>query len=384
MKSLFMQKNGFLLLLGVIAIVSAVLVYLFMVGNASILQPATATPMAKEPSTPIAQLHPSKSCSSRQRYFQTGIAFPQWGPKGYGASDTRWLAELVDMRTLTAACWIEMPILFFQSSLTSTTVIPGPSTPSVSSLNYGVRFAHVLGLHIFITPLLQVRGPQPWAGDIQFSTFKQEQQWFASYWRAIKPYVVAAAQNGVEQFALGTEYEWLQVHAPSSLWNGLISELRSVFPGTLTYDMNWTSVHLPPPSWMHNADLKMIGVSAYFPLVNTPKRVDPQQIFDLWEKKVKRELDTFAARLGEPIFISEIGYRNSADTLYRTYETTSSAPPDPVEQAAAYDAALANIFSDQHILGSFFWGWDDAGGAFNLKGSQATSVIHKYYEALQT
>ena len=383
MKSFFIQKNSFLLLLGAIVILSAGLVYLFTTGHASVLQPATMTPTANMPYTPIAQLHPSTPCSSKQRNFQMGVAFPQWSPTAYGTSDTKWLTELPTMRTQIAACWVEMPILFFQSSLTSTAIMQGPSTPSVSSFNYGVHFAHAMGLHVFVTPLLQVNGPQTWAGSIKFSTSVQEQQWFASYWQAIKPYAAAAAQADVEQFALGTEYEWLQDHAPNSLWNGLIAQLRSVFPGTLTYDLNWTSVRLPVRPWMHNPDLKMIGVSAYFSLVNTPERVDSQQIFDLWQKKVKHELDTFAAKLGEPIFISEIGYRNSADTLYRTWESTSAAPPDPQEQAAAYDAALANIIHDQRILGSFFWGWDDAGGAFNLKGSQAAAVIQKYYEALQ-
>lgn len=81
-------------------------------------------------------------------------------------------------------------------------------------------------------------------------------------------------------------------------------------------------------------------------------------------------------------FLAEIGYRNSADALYHSWEPTSSAPPDPVEQAAACDAALANILPDQHILGSFFWGWDDA-RAFNLKGLPAATVIHKYYKSLQ-
>ena len=383
MKTIFIHRNIFLLLLAVIVIVSVTLVYLFTAGYDLIQQPSgSVTPTAKLPYTPIAEFHPAQPCSSKQRYFQMGVAFPQWSPTGYGTADTKWLTELQDMRTQTSACWVEIPILFFQSSLTSTIVIPGPSTPSVSSFTYGVHFAHALGLHVFVTPLLQVSGAQPWSGNIEFSTHEQEQQWFASYWQAINPYVLAATQADVEQFALGTEYEWLQEHAPNTLWNRLIAELRSVFPGTLTYDMDWTSLQTPPRSWMRNPDLKMIGVSAYLPLIDTPERVDPRHIFDLWKHTVKRALDNFALKLGEPIFISEIGYRNSADALYRSWQPTSSAPPDPQEQAAACDAALANIIPDQHILGSFFWGWDDA-EAFNLNGLQASSVIHKYYASLQ-
>jgi len=384
-RSFFIQKNSFLLLLGGIVIVSASLVYLFTAGNAFIQQPAIATPTTVPYTTPLAELsqsRPAKPCRLKQRDFQMGVAFPQWGTTAYSENDAKWLTELPDMRTQTAACWVEMPMLLYQSSFTSTRLMQGPSTPSLASFNYGIHLAHALGFHIFVTPLLQVNGAQPWAGAIQFTTFQQEQQWFENYWQTIKPYVVIAAQAGVEQFALGTEYEWLQENAPDSLWNGLIAEFRSVFPGTLTYDTNWDLIQKQPPSWMRNAGLKMIGVSAYLPMVEAPERVDPQQIFDLWKQKVKSALDNFASRLGEPIFISEIGYRNSADALYRSWESPRSAPPDPVEQAAACDAALANILPDQHILGSFFWGWDDV-GAFNLKGLQAATVIHSYYKSLQ-
>ncbi len=386
MKNFFIQKNSLLLLLGGIVIIGTTLTCLFTAGNAFIQQPAIATPTVTAPYTPLAELaqsRPLKACNAKQRHFQMGIAFPQWGSTAYSEKDAKWLTELPDMRTKTAACWVEMPILFYQSSLTSMTVTQGPGTPPVSSFNYGVHLAHALGWHIFVTPLLQVNGAQPWAGAIQLTTYPQEQQWFESYWQAIKPYAVTAAKAGVEQFAIGTEEEWLQENAPDSLWNGLIAELRSVFPGTLTYDMNWTSLQKPLPAWMRNANLKMIGVSAYLPLVDTPERVDPKQIFDLWKQTVKRALDDFALALGEPIFLSEIGYRNSADALYRSWEPTSSAPPDPVEQAAACDAALANIIPDPHILGSFFWGWDDV-GAFNLNGLQAAAVIHSYYKTLQT
>jgi hypothetical protein len=386
MKQFFIQKNSVLLLLGIIIIGGASLAYLFIAGNRSAQPPAIATPTIQVASTPLAflrQAPPPQKCQSTHRPFQMGVAFPQWGPTAYGESDGQWLTELPEMQQQTAACWVEMPVLFYQSSLSSTMVTTGQSTPSLSSFNYGIHLAHSLGLQVFVTPLLQVEGPQPWSGAIKFATYDQEQQWFASYWQAIKPYAIAAAQAGVEQFALGTEYEWLQEYAPASLWNGLISNVRSVFPGTLTYDMNWTSLQVQPSSWMHNPDLKMIGVSAYLPIINTPERVDPQQIPGLWKKTVKAALDSFAAMLGEPVFISEIGYRNSSDTLYHSWEAQSSAPRDPVEQAAACDAALANIVSDPNILGSFFWGWDSA-DAFNLNGMQAATVIHQYYASLQS
>ncbi len=165
MKTIFIYRNIFLVLLAVIVMVSATLVYLFTAGHALIQQlSGSVTPAANVPYTPIAELHPSQPCSAKQRYFQMGVAFPQWSPTGYGTADTKWLTELQDMRTQTGACWVEIPILFFQSSLTSTTVMPGPSTPSVSSFNYGIHFAHAMGLHVFVTPLLQIRYPSSLKG----------------------------------------------------------------------------------------------------------------------------------------------------------------------------------------------------------------------------
>ncbi|MDQ2713353.1 MAG: hypothetical protein M3Z08_00395 [Chloroflexota bacterium] len=384
MRPFLVQKSSLLLLLMGILIIGS-LVYLFISSNVFTAPSATVTPTGTVPlalKVPPTPLHPPKPCSSKVRDFQMGVAFPDWGPTAYSESDTRWLTELQTLRTQTASCWVEMPILLHQASLTSTIVAPGLSTSSVSSFTYGVRFAQSLGFHIFVTAQLQASGPQPWSGKITFSTYEQEQQWFQSYWQALKPYMVAAAQTGVEQFALGTEYEWLEANAPASLWNTLIAEAQGVYPGTLTYDMNWGSLQTKPPSWMHNTSLKMIGVSAYIPLVDTPAQVNPKQLPGLWKKRVKLQLDNFSKALGEPIFISEIGYPNRTDALYQPWNTTSTAPTDPAQQAAACDAALANIIPDPHILGSFFWGWDNVGD-HALHDLPATKVIHSYYTSLQ-
>lgn len=385
MKSFFVQKNTLLFLLGSIVIVSASLIFLFTAGNTLIQGPATEIPTPKSqtiPPTELGESRPMKLCNAKRRNFQAGIAFPQWTPTGYGENDTKWLEELPAMRAQTAACWVEIPVLFYQSSLTSTTVMQGPSTPSLSSFSYGIQLAHTLGLHIYVTPLLQAGGSQPWAGAIQFSTYQQEQQWFESYWQAIKPYAVAAAQSGVEQFAIGTEEEWLQANAPDALWNGLIANLHSIFPGIMTYDMNWLVQIRQLPLWMKNPLLKMIGFSEYISLADTPYPVNPNRLSGLWKVKVKGVLDALSIQLGKPILISEIGYRDSTDALYQSYSSTTTAPADPAEQAAACDAALANVIPDIHIGGIFFWGWDDT-GAFNLNGLKAATVIHSYFKSLQ-
>jgi Glycoside Hydrolase Family 113 len=164
------------------------------------------------------------------------------------------------------------------------------------------------------------------------------------------------------------------------LWNTLIANFHGVFSGTLTYDTNWTTLKVTPARWLHNVDLKMIGVSAYFPLVDTPSRVDPKRANELWKSKVRNVLDQFKAAVNKPIFISEIGYRSTADAFYRPYAQKSAASFDPEEQAAAYNAALINTIHDPNIAGIFFWAWDNV-DALSIHDLPATATLHSWYNS---
>ena len=222
-------------------------------------------------------------------------------------------------------------------------------------------------------------GPGSWAANIQFSSYEQEVQWFNSFWQVFRPYIWAAQIAGADQVSIGSEEVWLEQFAPASLWNTLIARVRSVFSRIITYDMDWTSLIRPVQAWMNNSNLSMIGVTEYIPLVDIRKRVDPKVMFSLWRDRVKRAIDNFAIHAGKPVVISEIGYRNTADALYLTWDTESpTSPPDPIEQAAACDAALENVMFDSHLAGVFFWGWDGV-GAFKLSGQPAVVVLHEWY-----
>lgn len=345
---------------------------------------ATARSSVTATRTPALPLTAETPCEAKERGYEMGVAFPQWSPQGYGGADANWLSELPQLKSQTSSCWVEMPILLYQSTFDSTTVTTGPSTPTIAALTYGIRYAHALGLHVFVTVLMGVGGSNgtAWAGSIKFSTLSDEQAWFTSYWQAVRPYAMAAAQVNAEQFGVATEEEWLQSNAPNQLWDDLISNIHSVFPGPLVYDMNWTSLGQLIPEWMFNPLLKMIGVSAYLPSTTISTRLTEEQIAALWVTQARPKLDHLATVMGEPIFLSEIGYRNSSDALYKTWQASSSAPADPEEQAAACQAALETILDDPNIVGNFFWGWDDA-GAFTLKGSPSVGVIQQFYQSFQ-
>jgi hypothetical protein len=339
--------------------------HVFESENSFVFRPPTPTPTP----TPTHFKRPD---------FEAGIIFPQWTPDGYGT--TNWQQQLPAVQTQSGARWIELTVFLSQATPNSTQVRTNPSTPTIQSFVAGIRAAHNLGFRVFVVPLMGVDSPaHQWSGTIQFSNYQDETLWFDSYWKTYQPFVAAAAQNGVEQMAIGTELVWLEQNAPADLWNTLITRVHSVFPGPVTYDMNWSSLAKQPLSWMSNKLLAAIGVSEYLPLVNNRIRVDPKYIPGLWKTIVKSAIDNFSVKVGKSLIISEIGYRNSADTLFDPWApNTTFSPPDPVEQAAACDAALVNVIPDQHITGIFFWGWDGVGG-FKLSGQPALGVLKKWY-----
>lgn len=315
----------------------------------------------------------------RRPTFQTGMIFPQWGTNAYDTTDANWQIGLNDIQTQTGARWIELPINFYQSSVTSTQITTTSITPTTQAVIAGINAARARHFHVFVVPLLSAGGTLTWSGSIQFSSPQLIQAWFDSYWQALQPYAVAAAQAGAEQLAIGTEFEKLQYTQPT-YWNQLIERLHSVFPGRLTYDMNWSSLYNPIPSWMSNPLLSTIGVSEYIPLTDTPQRLAPSALPSLWQTNIGKLLDALALKIGHPVFISEIGYRNSAYALYRPWQRDAEAqaePPDLQEQAAAYDAALKDTLADPNISGIYFWAWSVP--LFQPNWHPAAKVLYKWY-----
>jgi glycosyl hydrolase family 113 len=345
----------------------------------SSLRPRSPAVVAYETQVAERDLNTHSEVRMHRPTFQTGMIFPQWGTNAYDTTDASWPVGLNDIQTQTEAQWIEMPINFYQSSVSSTQVTTTSITPTPEAMTAGIRAARARHFHVFVVPLLSAGGTLTWSGSIQFFDPQLLQAWFDSYWQVLEPYAIAAVQAGAEQFAIGTEFEKLQ-YIQASYWNQLIERVHLAFPGRLTYDINWSSLYNPIPAWMSNSLLTTIGVSEYIPLTNTQQRLDPSVLPSLWETKVGKLLDALAQKIGHPVFISEIGYRDSAYALYRPWQRdviAQAEPPDTQEQAAAYDAALKDVLTDQNITGIYFWAWSVP--LFQPNWKPAAKVLFKWY-----
>jgi hypothetical protein len=334
----------------------------------------TATPsptMTAPTATPIPFARPE---------LQAGVAFPRWDTSAYGAQDTDWRQGLVTLQQQTGARWVSIVVNLYQDTFQSTIIHAGSGTPSPQSLEQGITYAHSLHLKVFVEPLLTVIEQPQWDGLIYFSSYDQAKAWFDGYWNGYEPLVRAAEEAGADELGIATELQALE-QQPAVLWNGLIARVRAAFSGALTYDINWNSLTsngrlLPTPSWMRNSALDFLGVSEYQPIGQSARALSTDEIVGVWRQQLLPVLDNLSRVTGKQIILSEIGYRNATDALYRPWDHNTSAPADPQLQADAYTAAAQAVFADRHVAGLFYWAWEN--GVF-APSAQARAALRAQY-----
>jgi hypothetical protein len=308
--------------------------------------------------------------------LEAGVAFPRWGTAVYGPADTDWAQGVVQLRQQTGARWLEMIVDFYQNGYDSTNVFAGTGTPTPDNLAAGIVTARYAGFQVFVVPLLTVLNvSNDWGANVHFDDSTRTAAWLDGYWQAFEPYAEAAARAGAAQLSIGHEYGGME-SAPAALWESFIQRVHAVFPGSLTYDLNWSSLWDQPRPWMRDPLLSYLGISEYMPLTSQPTSLTVEQMSTFWQHTLLPLVDNLSNATHKPIVLAEIGYRNTSDALYQPWVWHTSAPADPQLQAAAYKAAALAAFGDPHIEGIFFYAWES--GQFN-PAPAATVILHDLY-----
>lgn len=212
-----------------------------------------------------------------------------------------------------------------------------------------------------------------------------EQDWKIledSYERFILTYAQLAADLKVELFCIGTELEEFIANRPL-FWDKLITQIRSIYPGKLTYAANWDE-YKRTPFW---ASLDFIGVDAYFPLSEekTPSVDDLKAGWHRW----KSELAVLSANYDRPVLFTEYGYRSMDFTAKKPWLVDRNEEQVNLEaQVNAKKALFDEFWSEPWFAGGFLWKWfihhDRAGGQednrFTPQNKPAEEIIKAYYK----
>jgi len=236
--------------------------------------------------------------------------------------------------------------------------------------------ARAAGIQTILLPYVKLAqvSDDEWRGTLQPPDW---QAWFASYDARLAELGRLAAREGVAVLAVGSELCSSEKQVES--WRGLIAQLRSVYPGRLTYSANWD--HLDEVAFA--ADLDLLGMNAYFELGDS-EDADVDALVRAWAP-VKARVSAWAGRLGKPLFFTEVGYPSVRGGVRRPWDYTRAGGVDLAAQSRGYQAFLETWWGDPGVAGVVFYelwgegGADDAG--YSPWAKPAAGVLRAFYAA---
>jgi hypothetical protein len=247
---------------------------------------------------------------------------------------------------------------------------------SDDSLRGATKQAHALGIKVLLKPHLWIRNE----AALDSGTPADLTRWFAEYERFIIHYATLATEMKVDALCIGNELK-RSTHEEKA-WRQIIARVRTVYRGPLTYGANFDELeHVR--FW---DALDWIGVSAYYPLVDTPTPTRAQLV-RAWQPIIQR-LATLSRTQNRPIVFTEIGYRSTDRAAWRQWEIPGDAPVNLAAQTVAYEAFFEAVWPQPWLAGAYPWKWfsypnhtDPSNNEWELEKKPAAAVIGKAYRA---
>ena len=236
------------------------------------------------------------------------------------------------------------------------------------------------GYRVFVKPHLWITDPSE--GSWRAEVFPDDWTvWSTGYRDFILRYARLAAAAGAEQFCVGTELTRVSGERPE-FWRSLVAEVRTIYPGKLTYAANWYREFEQITFW---ETLDYIGVQAYFPLTER-EHPDVGELERGWQPHL-RALAAVAQQHDRPLLFTELGYKSTPDAAIRPWEWMEHQPtlPDaaPDTQSNCYRAFFTTVWDQPWFAGVHLWqlrgpqrrGDPSDDRNFTPQGKPATAVI---------
>ena len=298
------------------------------------------------------------------------------GSRGYGTSTSR--ATLRELSELGVR-WVSLTPFGFSRALDATEVRLAATRPEAENdvrLETEIRAAHELGMHVFLKPHVWIAGGA-WRGRLEPTDWGA---WFASYRAFIVHYAEIAARLDVELLAIGCEFP-TEDHADG--WRDVVSAVRAVYDGELTFAANWDAVD-DVPFW---SELDYVGVQLYPPLAREPG-TDERSMRGALDRHLDG-LEATSARVGRPVILTEVGYKSIEGTEIHphTWPERHGRPViSEAAQARAYRRLFAALDGREAIQGLYLWKWftdprsnEEGDDGFSPRGKLAEGVVRSAY-----
>ncbi len=267
-------------------------------------------------------------------------------------------------------------------------------------LRVTTRQARKFGVKTLLKPHIWMHSRDgKWRSDIEMADEKSWALWFENYRAFIMHYAKLAAELEIEALCIGTELRRTVVREKE--WRALITEIRDVYDGELTYAANWYKEYTEVPFW---DQMDYIGIQAYFPLVKKDKPSVREMIAG-WQPHLA-DIEALQRKVGKPVVFTEVGYRNTANNAIEPWlwpkrvrpkkkadGTYERLPPseglDPEAQADAFRAMFDVFWDRPWFKGAYIWKWFPQFNGpqsarvtfetFSPQNQPAMDIIREYY-----
>jgi len=230
---------------------------------------------------------------------------------------------------------------FFMDSARASVVKAHELTPSPQRVAIFLQEAEASAMRVRLRPLLDERSlGTAWRGTIAPAN---RDKWFASYTSFLLPYAKAGQEHGAVGFVLAVELNSLQ---GDRRWADVISEIRKVFTGDLTYSANFDAYQnrLPTPA------VDRIGVDVYFK-TQLPDSASVAQVSAEWRKWIKRN----AGSRPRQLVLDEVGIAAQDGAFRHPGSWGNTRAKLNLSVQTRWFAAVCDAIAAEGIGGVYFW-----------------------------
>jgi len=283
--------------------------------------------------------------------FQAGLAFTGYAADAYDGTGARLSLDRIRR---TDATWISLLVTGYQETIHTTAIgFSGPATPPDDSLKRIIQYAHGLGLKVMLKPHVDLANdPAHYRGEIGPDfTAADWAAWFASYRPFILHYAELAAWTRCELFCVGCELGTTAGHEAE--WRSIITAVRKIYPGPLTYADNLVETDPDAVGWWDAVDF--IGQDCY-PTLTSIASPSVDDLLAGWGP-FRARLEALASKWNRPLILTEIGCRSVAGGAQNPWDWQRQGAVDLEVQRNFYEAAFRALEGRAFVQGVYWWQW---------------------------
>ena len=273
--------------------------------------------------------------------FIKGITFAPFARKG-AFENKKAFKSLKSLKERTNADFIILVPNGLQQTAQSETIdFSSDATMTDSELCNMISYAKELGLRVALKPTANCKNGT-WRAHINF--FDEDvpcepkwKNWFSAYTEFQLHYAEIAEKCGCEMFIAGCEM--VQTQRREQEWRKLISDIKSVYSGLVSYNTDKYQEH--NVSWWDAVDV--ISSSGYYPIND-------------WENQLDR-IEKVVKKFDKPFFFAECGCMSVEGSNLVPNDWAVKGKLDLKGQADWYQAMFDACEKRDWVKGFAAWDW---------------------------